>query len=175
MNLPWRSMTHEERLRWFISHWRRLVPFLFVLCAAFLMTMPVFASLPVLPHFALLAVYVWVVFQPWMMPAWLGLPIGMITDILTGMPLGANATLMPVMILSLTWAHERLGPRSYSMDWLMLFPVSLVYIFLLAKLLDFTGTPVSMIVSLVQICSTTLAYPALAWACVRVHRHWVNI
>jgi len=174
MNMPWRSMTHEERLRWFIGHWRRLVPFLFVLFAAFLMTIPLFVELPILPHFALLAVYVWVVFQPWMMPAWLGLPIGMITDILTGMPLGANATLMPIMILLLNSTHNRLGPRSYSLDWLILLPVSFLYILLLAKLLDFTGTTVSLPVLLVQVVSTTLTYPAMAWACVRVQRHWVD-
>ncbi len=174
MNLPWRSMTVEERLHWVIDHWRRTVPFLFVLTAGVAMTIPLTETLPLVPHFAFLAVYVWVQFQPSLLPAWLGFPLGLAVDLLTGMPLGVNAALLPALALILRHIPPNMRPRHYLFDWLLVLPFAMLYLVLAMHLAGFAGvvTPFGPLV--LQAALTAIAYPVIAWACARVQRNWVD-
>lgn len=174
MNMPWRSMTVEERVRWIVDHWRRTVPFLFVLAAAAAMTMPLTAALPLVPHFAFLAVYVWTQFQPGLLPAWLGLPLGLATDLLTGMPLGVNAALLPALALLLPLIPPAIRARNYLFDWLLVLPCALIYQFLAMQLAAFAGVATPFGPLVLQSVMTAIAYPVVAWACARVQRNWVD-
>lgn len=161
MNAPYRLLGPTERVRFWRAQVERVVPGLvtFVLVAA--MTAPVFAEAPVLPHLGLLGVFVWATFQPGLMPPWLAFLIGVATDILFGLPLGINATLLPAVALFVRLVEARFGAQSYGFDWLLAAAVVVAFEVLQWQLLAVAGTSGPLRPLLVQAVTTILAYPAV--------------
>lgn len=174
MTSPWRSMSNRERLHFVTGHWRYAVPAVASVIAIGLMAVPVFTPTPSIPHLALLVVYIWAAFQPTMMPPWLAFLLGLLADLWLALPLGINATLLPLLALVASFVERRFGHRPFIVDWLLVVPVVLLYQLLAAQLVGFARGPVPWLPLLVQVATTVLAYPIVALACARVQQRWID-
>lgn len=127
MTGPWVTLSADERFAWHWDQWRRALPALGVLVLAALLAAPVLGPAPLMPLLPLLGVIVWSLYQPRLMPPLAAFAIGAVTDLAMALPLGVNATLMPVLVLVLRWAGAKLGKRAFLLDWLGVGPVIAAY------------------------------------------------
>jgi rod shape-determining protein MreD len=171
---PYGLMTRDERLRWWTGQWRRGLPGASVLALIVLMTAPVFTVVPALPQLALLGVFVWAMFQPGLMPPWLAFILGTIADILFGLPLGINATLLPAAALFVQSFEARFGHHVYRFDWLVLAAVAIAYMLLGWQFIAFAGQPQPLAPLLVQWATTVATYPAVVALCAALQRRFLG-
>ena len=170
MNAPYRLLAADERARFWTSQFQRVVPALVTLILIVVMTVPLFASAPVLPHLGLLAVFVWTTFQPGLMPPWLAFLLGAVADLLFGLPLGINATLLPATALFVRVFEAKFGHHRYGFDWLLAAAVIIVFEIVQWQLLAFAGVSGPLTPLLIQAATTIIAYPAIVLLCARVQR-----
>ena len=161
MNAPYRLLDPDDRIRWWQAQVERTVPAAVTLVLVATMTAPVFANAPVLPHLGLLGVFVWATFQPGLMPPWLAFVVGAAADILFGLPLGINATLLPAVAVFVRLVEARYGVHRYGFDWLLAVAVILAFELLQWGLLALAGTHGPLTPLLIQAATTILAYPAI--------------
>ncbi len=173
MNSPWRTMTGDERLGWFAEHWRMAVPMLITSVAIMLMSFPLFTAMPVMPNLAMLSVMIWSLFQPQLMPAWLALPLGIATDAALGLPMGINATMLPVLALGISISEQRAGQHLFAIEWGAATLLIFAYQLLSALFLTFVLGDVRIGPMAVQAVSTSLAYPVGVRMIARLQRRWV--
>lgn len=174
MTAPYRLLTPKERARWWRAQADRGVPALVTLVLVAGMTLPVFASVPVVPHLGLLGVFVWATFQPGLMPPWLAFVIGVVADILFGLPLGINALLLPATALFVQLIEHRFGLRRYDIDWLVAAGVIVLFELFQWQLLALAGTHGPVTPLLVQAATTIAAYPAIVLLFAQVMRRAQN-
>lgn len=153
---------------------KRGVPGLVTLLLIAAMTVPLFASVPVLPHLGLLGVFVWASFQPGLMPPWLAFVLGVAADLLFGLPLGVNATLLPAVALVVRLVDAKFGHHRYGLDWQL--AAAAVVLFELAQwqLLAFAGTRGPFAPLLAQAATTILAYPAVVLLFAQIQRRMLR-
>lgn len=147
--------------RWRRASTRSALPALVTLGMIVLMTVPLFASSPVLPQLGLLAVFVWASFQPALMPPWLAFVLGLAADALLALPFGVNATLYALCALGVRIYASRFGLHRYGFDWLVFVAFMLIYLVLSWQFLRFTGHAGPFAPMLLQLVTTAIAYPAV--------------
>ena len=167
---PYRLLGPTERVRYWRGHAERAVPAVVTLVLVAAMTAPLFASAPVVPHLGLLGVFVWATFQPRLMPPWLAFVIGGVSDILFGLPLGVNATLLPAVAVFVRIVAARFGAHSHSFDWLLAAGVVIAFELLQWQLLAIAGIRGPLAPLLVQAATTILAYPAVVLLFAQIQR-----
>lgn len=170
MNAPYRLLEPGERMRVWSGQAQRVVPGLVTLVLITAMTVPVFASAPVLPHLGVLCVFVWATFQPGLMPPWLAFLLGGVADLLFGLPLGVNATLLAATALFVRVFEAKFGHHRYGFDWLLAAAVIVVFEALQWRMLAFTGVDGPLMPLMIQAATTIIAYPAIVLLCARVQR-----
>ena len=174
MRAPYRLMTGEERAGWRLGLARAGIPGLVTLGLIVLMTAPLFASAPALPELGLLAVFVWASFQPALMPPWLAFLLGLAADALTALPFGVNGTLYAACALGVRIYASRFGLHRYGFDWLVFLAFMLAYALLAWQFLRFTGHAGPFAPLLIQVVTTSLAYPAVIAGAARLQRRLVD-
>ncbi len=170
MNAPYRLLGPADRMRWWQAQVERVVPAIVTLVLVAGMTAPIFASMPILPHLGLLGVFVWSTFQPGLMPPWLAFVIGVACDILFGLPLGVNATLLPSVALFVRLVEARYGTHRYGFDWLLASGVIVGFELCQWWLLALAGTHGPLTPLLVQAGTTILAYPPIVMLFASIQR-----
>ena len=173
MNSPWRTMTGDERLGSVAGYWRMAVPVLGTLVAIMLMSAPLFSAIPVVPHLAMLSVMIWSLWQPQLMPAWLALPLGIATDAALGLPMGINATMLPILALGIGISEQRAGQQLFLVEWGAATLVIVAYQLLTGILLSFVLAEAVAGPMFIQAVSTALAYPVMLRMIARLQRGWV--
>ena len=175
MSTPLYGPPDDGRWGWAADRWRQLVPLLTCLAALFLMTLPVVTSGPSMPHLALLTVLVWGLFQPALMPPHVAFVLGVLTDGALGLPLGVNATLLPMLAVAVGALERRYGHRPYALDWALAGLLVVVYQFFTWQLLGFLGGDPPFAPLLGQAATTVLAYPLAVAVIGRIQRRWVDV
>jgi len=170
VNAPYRLLSPTDRVHFWSAFARRGIPGALTLLLTALMTMPLFASFPLMPHFALLGVFVWATLQSELMPPWLAFLIGLAADLLLGLPLGVNATLLPMVAIFVRIFQATYGRHRYGFDWALAALVILAFEAMGWQLLAFAGTHGPFAPLLIQVLTTILAYPAVVWLCARLQR-----
>ncbi len=170
MTAPYRLLGPQERARFWRGYLERVVPGLVTLVLVAAMTAPLFVNVPAIPDFGLLGVLVWANFQPGLMPPWVAFLIGVVADILFGLPLGIHATLLPVAVIVVRQADTRFADHRYAFDWL--FASAVIAAFAAAEwlLLGVAGTSGPFAPLAVQAATTVLAYPAVVGLFARIQR-----
>lgn len=172
MNSAMRIEGPEGQSFWSADRWRVLVPLLTSLAALLLMTLPLVTPGPIFPNLALLAVLVWSLFQPSLMPPYIAFGIGLLTDIVLGTSLGVHACLMPTLVIVVGWLERRFGNRSYFLDWLVAAGLILAYQYFAWHLYGFTTDAGPFTPVLGQVATTILCYPLAVMIIVRFQRRW---
>lgn len=166
------SVIDDERWVQPLQRWRVAVPALTCLAALFLMTLPVVTPGPSVPHLAMLSVLIWTSFQPALMPPYLALPVGILTDAVLGLPVGVNATLMPGLAILVGAVERRYGARPYMLDWLIAATLIFLYQYLAYKFGGFVSGQQRLEPFVAQAATTTLTYPVMVAVIARIQRRW---
>ncbi len=172
MRLGSSSVAGDESWARPYQRWRIAVPALTCLAALLLMTLPVVTPGPSVPHLVMLSVLIWSSFQPALMPPYLALPVGILTDAVLGLPIGINATLMPGLTIVVGTVERRFGGRPYLLDWLIGAVLIFVYQYIVHKFGGFVSGRQPFQPFLAQAVTTTLAYPVMVAVIVRIQRRW---
>lgn len=129
------------------------------------------AGVAIYPNILLLAVYYWSVFQPQRVHPMLLFMLGLLSDIVTGAPLGIHP-LMLLLVRSIVLSQRRLFlAQQFLFVWLGMFVTALFgYAIIWISLQIISDGPVSVNVMLVPIVSTVLLYPLWHWLCDRLYK-----
>lgn len=172
MTTPWRQMSLAERAKWVWDHWKLGMPMIVVGLAYVVMTVPMFAPLPVMPNLALLLVLLWTLYRPQQMPPWTGFIAGLAGDILLGTPVGANALLMPLFMVGIIGLDPYIQRTTWQADWAFSIPALLVYHLALWELCAFAADPIPFLPLATQAAATAAIYPFAAHFFAGAQRRW---
>ncbi|MBB5985780.1 rod shape-determining protein MreD [Sphingobium lignivorans] len=78
---------------------------------------PVIAQTPLLPPFGLMIFLAWRLLRPDIWPLWIGLPLGLFDDLMSGQPLGSAIFLWTIILLALDFESQRHTWRDYWHGW----------------------------------------------------------
>lgn len=123
------------------------------------------------PDFALMAVFYWTVHRPDLMPAWAVFIVGLLDDILTGAPLGANALVLVVVHAVIIGQHRLFRGMGFAIIW-WAFSVTVPLAHLLDSLVGLAAirAPIDPAVLAIRAVLTAAVYPVLAWLLGRAQR-----
>jgi rod shape-determining protein MreD len=153
---------------------RRMIPALCVLLGLVLMALPLPLAWGVMPHIALLMVVIWASLQPRLMPAWAALLLGLVADLVTGLPFGVNGLIFVLAVIAVRLGEARVERHSLLLDWLFVSLLILASQLLLFELLAFAGREAALAPLVVQALVTMLAYPPVAALAARIQRKLID-
>ena len=90
-----------------------------LLFSALPVMLPTIASSAFLPPFGLLMFLAWRLLHPSLWPVWVGLPLGLWDDCLSGQPIGSAMGLWTLAMLAIDFVDQRTYWRGYWQDWLL--------------------------------------------------------
>lgn len=145
-------------------------PILTVMLGSMTTALPVIAQSPVLPPIGLLMLLSWRLMRPELWHAWIGLPLGLFDDIMSGQPLGSSMFLWTVTLIGIDATETRLLWRDYWQDWLIACGAIILcqtggYLF--ARL---TGGGGTIMLIAPQILWSILLFPFIERQCARLDR-----
>jgi rod shape-determining protein MreD len=165
-------MQHVSRLGRHPSRWRlQATPVLTVMLGSMLTMLPIVAQSPILPPLGLLILLSWALLRPELWRAWIGVPLGLFDDLMSGQPLGSAMFLWTVTLICIDAAEQRLLWRDYWQDWLI---AALAIIVCLTGGLFFAritgGGAINWMLVVPQIGWTILLFPFVARQCAWIDR-----
>ena len=141
---------------------RRFVPLISTIVAILLALLPIVAQAPLIPDFGFLLLVTWRLLRPEIWTPRTALVLGLLSDLVTGHPLGQGMLLWTSAFLALDLIDSRLGFRDYWMDWLIAAAVLTFEIIGGWYIALLMGAEVRFAVMLPQIGLSLLAYPVAA-------------
>lgn len=90
-----------------------------MLASALPLMLPLVASSAVVPPLGLLMFLAWRLLHPTLWPVWVGLPLGLWDDCLSGQPIGSAMGLWTIAMLTIDFVDQRTYWRGYWQDWLI--------------------------------------------------------
>jgi rod shape-determining protein MreD len=136
-------------------------PWLSVVLASILPTMPLIASAPVMPPFALMLLVAWSQIRPGLLPIWAGLPLGAFDDLYSGQPFGSAILLWSLTMIVLFIIEARIPWRSYLLDWLVAAGLICSCILAMLVIANAAGGAAGLIVVAPQAAAAVLLYPLM--------------
>lgn len=156
---------------------RAIVPFVLTLLLLLLSLLPfnIPAYAPVVPSLAMPAIYYWVVFRPDLMPLWATFLIGLVQDLLTGVPLGTGIMMLLILHLAVMGQRRIFTNASFAMLW-VIFALLAALVFALGWILAAVLLPMtpSQEPVILQYALTVASYPCLAWLLGRAQQLFLN-
>ena len=97
----------------------RVLPWATVVGGSLLTTLPVIATVPILPPFGLLMLLSWRLLARFALRPWAAAPLGLFDDLVSGQPLGSAVLIWSVIFLAIDLIESRLVFRDFWQDWLI--------------------------------------------------------
>ena len=141
---------------------RRFVPTASTIAAILLTLMPFVFVSPLLPDFGFLMLITWRLLRPEVWPAQAALGFGLLSDVVTGDPLGQSMALWTIVFLAFDYLDSRLGFRDYWMDWLLAAAAIIFHTLGAWYIALLMGSDVRFAIMIPQIGLSVLAYPLAA-------------
>lgn len=145
-------------------------PVVTVAVASALQAIAWMVSGPVLPPIGYMTFLAWRLLRSDLWPAWIGLPLGLWDDLVTGQPIGSAMAIWTATGLALDLSDLRLVWRDMLLDWIIA-AVALALALLLAALFARVGglsAAARLIVP--QLFASIFLMPAIMWLVARVDR-----
>lgn len=148
----------------------RLVPIASTIAASALVLIPTVALSPEWPPFGLLMLLAWRLLRPELWPAWIGLPLGLADDLISGQTLGTGMVTWTMGLLLVELVEGRLLWRDYWQEWLLAAMAITLAILGGCAIANWTGgdTPVRLV--LPQIVTSILCMPVIGRLCALLDR-----
>ena len=132
--------------------------------------LPIIAQTPLLPPLGFMAFIAWRLLRADIWPLWVGLPLGLFDDIMSGQPIGSAVLLWTVVLLGLEYQSRRYFWRDYRHDWLSA-SIAIVFVLFSGWLfvrIGGNGGPVVQIVP--QIAYSIGLFPLVVRLCAALDR-----
>lgn len=132
--------------------------------------LPVIAQSPLLPPLGLMLLLAWRVLRPDFWPLWIGLPLGLFEDLMSGQPLGSSVLIWSVILLVLDFEGQRHFWRDYWHGW---FTASLALTFGLSAgwfVSHLSGSGGSITLILPQLAYSIGLFPLIVRICAGLDR-----
>jgi len=151
-----------------------LSTFLFVIISVVPLQLPGFAA--VSPSFALMAIYHWTVYRPDLLPRSAVFVLGLLLDLLTGMPyLGASALTLLIARTAVLMTRRHFVNRDFTVLWLGFLAVAAgVFIFSWALMGICAGRILDARPIAFETALTVAAYPVGSYVLARLHRAFLR-
>ena len=167
-----RHLRHVSRLGKHPSRFRLVgTPVITVMIGSLASALPLIAQSPVMPPFGLPLLLSWRLLRPELWRAWIGLPLGLFDDMVSGQPIGSAMFLWTVTLMVIDAVEHRMVWRSYRQDWLI---AAIAIIFCIATGLFFAritgGGEVRLLLVAPQMLWTILLFPFIVRQCARIDR-----
>lgn len=94
-----------------------LVPTLTVMVGSAVTALPIVVSNPMLPPLGFLLLIAGRLLRSDLWPVWIGLPLGLWDDLLSGQPVGSAVALWTIVMLAMDALDRRVVWRDYRVDW----------------------------------------------------------
>jgi rod shape-determining protein MreD len=95
------------------------VPLISVMLGSVMTLLPFIATAPILPPLGLIMLLAWRFLVRDLWPAWIGLPLGLFDDLLSGQPLGSAAFIWTILLLIIEVFDRRMMWRDFTQDWII--------------------------------------------------------
>jgi rod shape-determining protein MreD len=141
---------------------RAYVPVVSTVLAILLPILPVIISTPLVPDFGFLFLLAWRLLRPEMWTARTALPLGFLSDLVNGHPIGQSMALWTLTFLILDIIESRAVFKDYWLDWLL---ASLLILFhtwgswFISRLM---GSSAEFAILWPQVALSVLFYPVVA-------------
>lgn len=150
----------------------RGTPIVTVMLASLIPSMiPMIAQSPIVPPLGLMMLLGWRLMRPEIWPLWIGLPLGLFDDIVTGHPVGTAMCLWTLMLVLIDSISIRLIWRDYVQDWLIASPAIIIVIAMSWLFMDLgkgAGGPLTRTVP--QMVAGAMLFPIVQRLCARLDR-----
>ena len=148
----------------------RIVPIASTLVASATAIVPTVALSPAWPPLGLLALLAWRLLRPELWPAWIGLPLGLADDLLTGQTLGTGMVTWTLVLLAVDAVEGRLLWRDYWQEWVV--ASALIAAAMLGGwgIACLTGGSAPVTLVLPQIVTSILCFPVVGRICAVLDR-----
>ena len=81
--------------------------------------LPIVAQSPFMPPFGLMILIAWRVLRPEIWPLWIGFPLGLFDDVMSGQPIGSAPLIWTLILLALDIEGQRHFWRDYWHGWII--------------------------------------------------------
>lgn len=136
-------------------------PILSVMIASALpMMLPIIAAWAWLPPIGLALFLAWRLLHPTLWPVWIGLPLGLWDDLVSGQPVGSAMGLWTITLIAIDFIDQRTYWRGYWQDWLIA-GIAMSVIIVAGAMLAHPGAhPLTLLTFVdLQVIVTVLVYP----------------
>lgn len=148
----------------------RLVPVASTLVGSACALLPTVALSPAWPPFGLLMLLGWRLMRPEMWAAWVGLPLGLADDLMTGQTLGTGMVTWTACLLLVDLVEVRLLWRDYWQEWLLAAIAITLAILAAWAIARWTGGGASVKLVYPQILTSILCFPVVGRLCAMLDR-----
>jgi rod shape-determining protein MreD len=139
----------------------RGVPWASVMLLSMVPFAPLFASAPIVPPLAFMALMAWRMLRPGMLPVWAGAPLGAVDDLYSGQPFGSAVLLWSCAMLIMEIVDVRLRWRGFLQDWALAAALVAGYLILATLISNLTGGHAPLRAILPQIALSLIAHPLI--------------
>ena len=84
-----------------------LVPSGSVIVASAITTLPIISAAPMMPPFGFMMLIAWRMMRSTIWPVWIGIPLGLFDDIVSGQPVGSACALWTLVMLAMDALDRR--------------------------------------------------------------------
>lgn len=130
--------------------------------------LPLVAQAPVLPPFGLMLFIAWRMIRPDIWPLWIGLPLGLFDDVMTGQPIGSAVFLWSIVLIGLEFESRGQWWYDYKRDWIV---AAIAIIFAIAGgwvIVRLAGQGGSMVQLTPQMAYSVGLFPLVVRFCARL-------
>ena len=148
--------------------WRvRWLPVATVLIGSLLTAWPAIVSAPLLPPLGLLMLLSWRLLRSDIWPLWIGIPLGLWDDLLSGQPIGTAVFSWSAIMITIDLMDRRVVWRDYWIDW-GLGSLAIAFALIVAGLLAGAGSLGEVLM---------LIWPQWMWSSflLPLAMHWVGL
>ena len=148
----------------------RVVPVLSTMIGSLAALVPLISTAPLMPPLGFLMLLAWRLLRPELWPVWIGLPLGLFDDLVSGQPLGTAISLWTVTLLVLDLMDSYFIWRDFWIDWFVGAIFAIVYMLAGYWFSGLRDSPMAIETLLPQIALSILCFPGLVRICARLDR-----
>ena len=146
------------------------VPAASVIAGSLLSALPIVSLSGWWPDFGFLVLIAWRLLRSDAWPAWWAAPLGLVNDLLTGLPVGFSVSLWTAAMLLLDLADRRTMWRDYWIEWALAAVLILAYESAEWRVAALMAASIPFLQIVPPLLISILSFPLAAWLVSRVDR-----
>lgn len=158
-----RSDRYGSRINRTQSPWRALfVPYASIALASFLPTLLMADLMPLAPPLGFMLLLGWRIMRPGLLPVWVGVPLGVFDDLVSGQPFGSAVLMWSLAMIGIELLEARFPWRGFWQDWFTAGLMIVLYLVASAAVSGATLAAPLMLAMAPQALLAVLLYPFMA-------------